>query len=71
MSQFKNHDHLASWTGLAPGCNESPGKKKSVKISSAGVYLKHCLVEVENFAVRDKTNTYYANKFNKISKRRG
>ena len=71
MSQFSNHYRLTSWAGLAPGCNESAGKKKSVKISRAGVYLKPCLVEVAHCAVKDKTNTYYANKFNKISKRRG
>ena len=67
MSQFSNHHRLAAWAGLAPGCNESAGKKKSVKISRAGVYLKPCLVEVVHCAVKDKTNTYYADKFNKIS----
>ena len=71
MSQFSNHYRLSAWAGLAPGCNESAGKKKSVKISRAGVYLKPCLVEVAHCAVKDKTNTYYADKFNKISKRRG
>ena len=71
MSHFSNNHRLCSWAGLAPGCNESAGKKKSVKISRAGVYLKPCLVEVAHCAVKDKTNTYYANKFNKISKRRG
>ena len=71
MSQFKNHYSLASWAGLAPGCNESAGKKKSVKISRASVYLKSCLVEVAHCAVKDKTNTYYANKFKQISRRRG
>ena len=71
MSQFSSHYKLTSWAGLAPGCNESAGKKKSVKISRAGVYLKPCLVEVAHCAVKDKTNTYYANKFKKISKRRG
>lgn len=71
MYQFSNHYRLSAWAGLAPGCNESAGKKKSVKISRAGVYLKPCLVEVAHSAVKDKTNTYYANKFNKISKRRG
>ena len=71
MSQFSNHYRLSAWAGLAPGCNESAGKKKSVKISRAGVYLKPCLVEVAHCAVKDKSNTYYANKFNKISKRRG
>ena len=71
MSQFKSHYRLTSWAGLAPGCNESAGKKKSVKISRAGVYLKPYLVEVAHNAVKDKTNSYYAKKFEKISKRRG
>ena len=71
MSQFSSHYRLASWAGLAPGCNESAGKKKSVKISRAGVYLKPALVEVAHCAVKDKSNNYYAEKFNVISKRRG
>lgn len=71
MSQFSSHYRLASWAGLAPGCNESAGKKKSVKISRAGVYLKPALVEVAHNAVKDKNNPYFANKFNVISKRRG
>lgn len=71
MSQFSSHIRLASWAGLTPGCNESAGKKKAVKISRSGVYLKPCLVEVAHAAVKDKEEPYYANKFNKISKRRG
>lgn len=71
MSQFDSHYRLTSWAGLAPGCNESAGKKKSVKISRAGVYLKPYLVEVAHCAIKDKTNTYYAKKFEKICKRRG
>ena len=71
VTQFKSHYRLASWAGLAPGCNESAGKKKSVKISRAGVYLKPYLVEVAHCAIKDKTNSYYAKKFEKISKRRG
>ena len=71
MSQWSSHYKLVSWAGLAPGCNESAGKKKSVKISRAGVYLKPCLVQVAHAAVKDKDCDYYANKFNRISKRRG
>lgn len=71
ISQFKSHYCLTSWAGLAPGCNESAGKKKSVKISRAGVYLKLYLVEVAHNTVKDKSNPYYANKYNKIVKRRG
>ena len=71
MTQFYSHYRLASWAGLAPGCNESAGKKKSVKISRAGVYLKPALVEVAHCSIKDKSNDYYAKKFNLISKRRG
>ena len=71
MSQFGSHHRLASWAGLTPGSNESAGKKKSVKISRAGVYLKPCLLQVAHAAIKDNKNLYYANKFNKIAKRRG
>lgn len=71
MSQFSSHYRLTSWAGLAPGCNESAGKKKSVKISRAGVYLKPALVEVAHAAIVDKTCDYYAVKYKQLSKRRG
>lgn len=73
MEQFSSSRKLSSWAGLTPMNNQSAGKKKSVKISRAGVYLKPCLVlvEVAHAAVKDKEHPYYANKFNKISKRRG
>ncbi len=71
MKQFSSHYRLVSWAGLAPGCNESAGKKKSVKISRAGVYLKPALVEVAHAAVRNKKCIYYANKYTVLSKRRG
>lgn len=71
MSQWSSHRKLAAWAGLAPGCNQSAGKKKSVKISKAGVYLKPCLVQVAHVAIKDKKFDYYAIKFSKISKRRG
>lgn len=71
VSQWSSHRKLAAWAGLAPGCNESAGKKKSVKISKAGVYIKPCLVQVAHAAVKDKNCDYYADKFSRISKRRG
>ena len=71
VSQFKSHYRLTSWAGLTPGCNESAGKKKAVKISHAGVNLKPYLAEVAHSAVKDKTNSYYAKKLEKLSKRRG
>ena len=71
VSQWSSARKLAAWAGLAPGHNESAGKKKSVKISNAGIYLKPCLVQVAHAAVKDKTCSYYAEKFGRISKRRG
>lgn len=71
MNQFTSTRRLTSWAGLTPSSNQSAGKKKSVRISRARVYLKPYLVEVAHAAVKDKNHPYYANKFNKISKRRG
>ena len=71
MSHFDTQRRLCSWAGLTPTNNQSAGKKKSVKISRAGVYLKPYLVQVAHAAVKDKTNPYYAKKFERIAKRRG
>ena len=71
MSQWSSHRKLAAWAGLSPGCNQSADKKKSIKISKAGVYLKPYLVQVAHAAIKDKKCDYYATKYNKISKRRG
>lgn len=71
MAQFGSSKRLCCWAGLTPGNNESAGKKKSVRISRAGVYLKPALVQVAHAAVKDKLNPYYAVKYERIAKRRG
>lgn len=71
MNHFDSSRRLCSWAGLTPTNNESAGKKKSVKISRAGIYLKPCLVQVAHAAIKDLKNPYYAKKFDRISKRRG
>lgn len=71
MAQFNSSKRLCCWAGLTPGNNESAGKKKSVRISRAGVYLKPALVQVAHAAVKDKQNPYYALKYERIAKRRG
>ncbi len=71
MAQFGSSKRLCCWAGLTPGNNESAGKKKSVRISRAGVYLKPALVQVAHAAVKDKSSPYYALKYERISKRRG
>ena len=71
MAQFGSSKRLCCWAGLTPGNNESAGKKKSVRISRAGVYLKPALVQVAHAAVKDKSSPYYALKHERILKRRG
>jgi len=71
MNQFGSSKRLCCWAGLTPGNNESAGKKKSVRISRAGVYLKPALVQVAHAAVKDANNPYYKLKYEKIAKRRG
>jgi hypothetical protein len=71
MSQFGSAKRLCCWGGLTPGNNESAGKKKSVKITRAGVYLKPMLVQIAHAAVKDQKNPYYGIKYQQISKRRG
>ena len=71
MSQFSNSKRLCCWAGLTPGNNESAGKKKSVRITRAGVYLKPALVQVAHAAVKSDKSPYYKIKYEQIYKRRG
>ena len=70
MAVFKSSKRLCSWAGLAPENNESAGKKKSVHVSRAGVYLKPLLVQCANAAIKSK-NPYFRYKYDRIKKRRG
>ena len=71
MTQFSNSKRLCCWAGLTPGNNESAGKKKSVRITRAGVYLKPALVQVAHAAVKSDKSPYYKSKYEHIMKRRG
>jgi transposase len=71
MAHFSSSKRLCCWAGLTPGNNESAGKKKSVRITRAGVYLKPALVQVAHAAVKSKDNSYYRIKYERITKRRG
>lgn len=71
MSQFPSSKRLCCWAGLTPGNNESAGKKKSVRITRAGVYLKPALVQVAHAAVKSNKSSYYKIKYERICKRRG
>ncbi|KAB1434508.1 IS110 family transposase [Candidatus Galacturonibacter soehngenii] len=71
MSQFSSNKRLCSWAGLTPGNNESAGKKKSVRITRAGVYLKPALVQCAHAAVKSDKSPYYKKKYESLLKRRG
>lgn len=71
MAQFSSSKRLCCWAGLTPSNNESAGKKKSVRISRAGVYLKPALVQVAHAAVKSTDSSYYRIKYDRIRKRRG
>ena len=72
MSQFGSSKRLCNWAGLAPTNNQSAGKKKSVRISRAGVYLKPALVEAAHAAVKStEKQPYYRLKYERLMKRRG
>ena len=71
MSQFCNSKRLCCWAGLTPGNNESAGKKKSVRITRAGIYLKPALVQCAHAAVKSDKSPYYKKKYESLVKRRG
>jgi len=72
MTQFGSSKRLCNWAGLAPASNQSAGKKKSVSISRAGVYLKPALVEAAHAAVKStEKQPYYRIKYERLMRRRG
>lgn len=71
MAPFSNSKRLCYWTGLTLGNNESAGKKNSVRITYAGVYLKPALVQVAHAVVKSDKSPYYKQKYERIMKCRG
>jgi len=70
MSRFATEKHLAAWTGIAPGNNESGGKRRSGKTPPGNRYLRKGLVQGARGASRKK-NTYLKSKYHRIAARRG
>lgn len=71
MSVFPTSKHLCSWAGLTPQNNESAGKKKTTRISRAGVYIKPLLVQCALNAIRAKQFPEVRNRYLALKKRRG
>jgi len=70
MDQFPDQNHLSSWAGVSPGCNETAGKNKSGRITYGNKYLRSLLVECGWAASRTK-NTYFSAKYKSLVGRRG
>ena len=71
MEAFPSAKHLCSWAGLTPTNNESAGKKKSVRVSKAGCYIKPLLVQCANAVVKSNKHPEIRNRYLRIKKRRG
>ena len=71
VSSFPTSKHLCSWAGLTPTNNESAGKKKSVRISKAGCYIKPLLVQCSLAALKSKDNPEISNRYKNLKMRRG
>jgi len=70
MSRFPNANHLASWAGVAPGNNESAGKRLSGKTTKGDRALVSALTQAAHAASRTK-NTYLSAQFHRLAGRRG
>ena len=45
MSRFPSASHLCSWAGVAPGNNESAGKRRSGRTTNGNLTLKTTLIQ--------------------------
>ena len=70
MSRFPTADHLASWAGLAPGNNESGGKRRSGKTRKGSPWLRAALVEAAHGAGLKK-GTYLQAQYRQLVRRKG
>ena len=70
MDVFPTAEHLTSWAGLAPGNNESAGKKKSSHTNHGNKATRAIMTECAWCATRTK-NTYFSARFKRIAARRG
>ncbi len=70
MSRFPTAKHLAAWAGMAPGNNESAGKRKPSRTRPGNQHLRSQLVQAAHVIARMK-GTYLADQYHRIASRRG
>ena len=70
MNRFPTAGHLAKWSGLCPGNNESAGKRKSGRASQGNATLKATMVQCAQAAVLKK-GTFLRAQYDRLVVRRG
>ena len=70
MTPFPTDAHLASWAGVAPGNNESAGKKRSAKTTKGSRWLRQALVQAA-WAASHKKDSYFQAHARNLMHRRG
>jgi transposase len=70
MSRFQTAEALSAWAGVAPGNNESAGRRRSGKTRQGNSALKTILVQAAHGAAHTK-NTYLATQYRRLAARRG
>jgi hypothetical protein len=71
MSVFPTAKNLSSWAGCCPRNDSSGGKRKSTRISRAGVYLKPLLVQIANAIVKSDKYPEFKERYRRLKARRG
>jgi transposase len=70
VSRFRDAHHLASWSKVCPGNNESAGKHRSGRTGHGNPWLRSVLVEAAWSAVRVKDG-YFSAFYHRLAGRRG
>ncbi|MBR3998433.1 MAG: IS110 family transposase [Clostridia bacterium] len=70
MSHFRNQHAFSNWIGVAPGNNESAGKRKSGKTTYGNKTLKSTLTQCAKSAVRNK-KSFFSAQYSRLVTHRG
>jgi transposase len=70
MSRFPTAKHAAAWAGLAPGNNESGGKRRSGRTKKGNRALRSGLLQAA-WAASHTRNTYLSAQYRRLAGRRG
>jgi transposase len=70
MNRFPSASHLAKWARLCPGNHESAGKRLSGQTGRSNPWLRTCLVQAANAAVRCR-NSYLGVVYRRLAGRLG